>query len=479
MRDEDDIRAPEADRQDASGRQDAGRAEGGAVPSLYGVSDDLVRRAAGALDEGDAPAVRGLVAELHAADIADLLERLSGDERRSLVELLRDGFDPEILPHLAGNVRDQVIAQLGPRALAEALSVLDSDDAIYLIEDLDDDIQAALLATVPPATRRALEESLAYPEYSAGRLMQRDLIAMPAFWTVGRAIDFLRETPDLPEEFYEIFVVDPRHKPIGAVPLARMLRHPRKVLLRDIMDRDVDAISASVDQEEVARLFRHYSLASAPVVDDQGRLIGVITFDDVVDVIQEEAEEDMALMAGVGSEVDVNAGLVRAVRQRMAWLGVNLGTALMVSSVIALFEATIEQIVALAVLMPIVASMGGNAGTQTLTVAVRALALKELTPSNAMRIVMRETGIGAINGLVFGIAVGVAAGLIFDPFIGAVLFCALFANMLTAGLSGMLIPLALDRLKVDPAVSAGVFLTAVTDIVGFFAFLGLAQLVLL
>jgi magnesium transporter len=469
LRDDDDIQGREGEVATAAGEAEA----------LYGVSDELVRRVADALDEGDAPTARMLVAELHAADIADLLERLSGDERRALVELQRDGFDPEILPHLGGNVRDQVIAQLGPRALAEALSELDSDDAIYLIEDLDDDIQAALLAAVPPATRRALEESLAYPEYSAGRLMQRDLIAMPAFWTVGRAIDFLRETPDLPEEFYEIFVVDPRHKPIGSVPLARMLRHPRKVLLRDIMDRDVDAIAAATDQEEVARLFRHYSLASAPVVDDQGRLIGVITFDDVVDVIQEEAEEDMALMAGVGSEVDVNASLASVVRQRIAWLGVNLGTALMVSSVISLFEATIEQIVALAVLMPIVASMGGNAGTQTLTVAVRALALKELTPSNAMRILTREVGVGTINGLVFGIAVGAVAAVIFDPFIGGVLFCALLANLVTAGLAGMLIPLALDRLKVDPAVSAGVFLTAVTDVVGFFAFLGLAQLVLL
>lgn len=382
-----------------------------------------------------------------------------------------------MLPELDEVVRDDIIDQLSPAELAAAVSELDSDDAVQLVEDLSEEDQRVLLAAIPATDRAAVEVGLAYPENSAGRLMQRELVAVPASWTVGRLIDHLRTASDLPDEFYDIYVIDSARAPLGCVALSRVARTQRPVIIRDIMGSDLKLVPAEMDQEEVGYLFHHYDLVSAPVVDAEGRLIGVITVDDVVDVIEEEAEEDILRLGGV-SETDIHESLLSTTRRRFVWLLVNLGTAILASVVIGLFEATIEQMVALAVLMPIVASMGGNAGTQTLTVAVRGLATKDLSATNALRIVNKEVLVGCLNGVFFAILAGAVATLWFDdPVLGIIIGAAMVFNLIVAALAGICIPLCLARLGIDPAVAAGVFLTAVTDVIGFFAFLGLAAIV--
>jgi magnesium transporter len=452
----------------------------GRVDYEFGVSPELVSEVRDCLDQGRISEAGGKIAGLHAADLADLIEQIGPDLRGPLIDLLRPSFDAEIFAYLSQSLREVVLDQLEPKELAAAVAELESDDAIDLIEDLDAHQQREILDNLPPETRAVVEEGLTFPEDSAGRLMSRDLVSVPQFWTVGKTLDYLRTEADaLPEDFYDVFIVDSMRRVVGAVPVSRVMRQKRSVRLADILTEDIRTVQAITDQEEVAFLFRQYGLVSAPVVDSAGRLLGVITVDDVVDVIDEEAEDDLLKLSGV-PDTDIYRAVLDTTRSRFSWLFVNLLTAILASGVISMFETTIQHIVALAVLMPIVASMGGNAGTQTLTVAVRALAMRELSEANAMRVVAKEALIGTINGALFAVIVGVVAGLWFeDRLIGIVIGIAMIVNLFIAGLCGTLIPLGLARLKIDPAVASTVFLTTVTDVVGFFAFLGLAALILM
>ena len=436
------------------------------------------------LVSGDEAGVRELMGELHASDAADLLERLSPDDRGRVVDILRDDFDPDILSELDETVRDHVVDRLGVEELAAVIVEMESDDALEVIEELDEDEQQQLLDAIPAGDRTRMEEGLGYPEDSAGRLMQREVMTVPEYWNVGQTIDFMRQAAEAgddthPAQFYDIFVVDPAHRPLGAIPLSRLLRSGRAVDVRDIMETEMKVLGVTTDQEDVAFVFRRRDLVSAPVIDGAGRLVGAITIDDVVDVIDEEHEEDLMRMGGV-REDDLYDATVDTTRARFGWLLVNLGTAILASMVIGLFDATIEQMVALAVLMPIVASMGGNAGTQTLTVAVRALAMKELTQANAARVIGKELLVGCFNGILFAGLTGVVVWVWFGSMaLGVVIGLAMMVNMAVAGLAGTTIPLMLDRFGVDPAVASSVFLTTITDVVGFFVFLGLAWLILL
>ncbi|MBO6542528.1 MAG: magnesium transporter [Alphaproteobacteria bacterium] len=432
-----------------------------------------------ALDRGDATIVCELVAPLRPADQAELLELVRPDELRLLVQMLGNDLDPEVLSELEEAVRDDVIELMAPKDIAAAIQEMDSDDAVYVLEDMDEDEQREVLDQMEPHEREVIERTLEYPEDSAGRIMQRELVAVPPFWDVGQTIDFMRDAGDLPDDFYEIFVVDPSYQPVGTVPLSRLLRTKRPVTIADIMDDEQTLISVSMDREDVARLFEKYDLISAAVVDENDRLVGVVTVDDIVEIIAEEASEDIRRLGGIVSEESVSDTVMETTRNRFSWLFVNLLTAILASLVIAIFDGTIEQMVALAVLMPIVASMGGNAGTQTMTVAVRALATRDLVPLNTGRIVTREVMVGLLNGIVFAVLMGTAGGLWFQDFLlGGVLAAAMIINMVLAGLAGILVPLALDRFGADPAIASSVFVTTVTDVVGFFAFLGLAGLVL-
>ena len=449
------------------------------IDPVYERANQLLEAVRQALAGNDVARIDAIAESEHAADIAHLLEQLNSDERRLFIEITRHVLDPEMLTHLDETVREEVLEYLTPHEVAQAVVELDSDDAVDILEDLDEDQKRQILERIPPEERALIEEGLTFPEESAGRLMQRELVAVPSYWTVGETIDFLRAAKDLPDDFYDLFLVDPAHKPVGSVPLSRVIRNRRNVKLADIMETDLRTIPAEMDQEEVAYLFRQYGLVSAPVVDGAGRLVGAITVDDVVHVIDEEAEDDLMKLGGV-AEDDLYHAAVDTARSRFTWLGVNLGTAFLASFVISIFEGTIEQVVALAILMPIVASMGGNAGTQTLTVAVRALAMRDLTSANARRFIGKEVIVGSFNGLLFATLVGTVAGVWFQRLeIGVVIGAAMVVNFLVAGLAGALIPLGLERLKIDPAVASGVFLTMVTDVVGFLAFLGLATVFLL
>lgn len=446
---------------------------------LLGLSPDLARSVALALDEGLPDDVGLLVEPLHYAEVADLLEQLHPDHREGLVEHLRDGFDPEILPELDEIVRDEVVEILGGDTVATATAILESDDALDLLSSLEESERHRVMQAMPTALRAALAEGLSFPEDSAGRLMQRDFVAVPTFWTVGETIDFLRESDDLPNDFYDIFIVDPGHRPVGTVALSRILRSKRPVAVRDLMLEEILSVPVGMDQEEVAYIFAQHDLVSAPVVDTAGRLIGVIMVDDVVDVIHEEAEEDLMRLGGV-REDDLYAAVLDTGRSRFSWLFVNLLTAFLASVVIGFFQGTIEQLVILAVLMPIAASMGGNAGTQTMTVVVRAIAMKELTGANAYRVLSKEILVGIFNGLLFAVIVGAVAWFWSGALsIGLVMAAAIIVTMIVAGLAGTAIPVALSRTGIDPAIASGVFLTTITDVVAFLAFLGLAAWFLL
>jgi len=453
----------------------------GLVADLESGIEELV---VDALDKGDTEAARALINDLHYTDIADLLERVDDDQRAHLVEVIRHEFDAEILPDLDDAIRDEVIELLGIEDVAAAMVELDSDDAVEVLEELDAHDQKRVLDAIPENERAILQEGLSYPEDSAGRLMQRELVTVPTFWTIGDTIDYMRKNADsednpLPDQFYVLYVVDPSHKPVGRVGLDQVLRTRRPVKLADIMATDLKTVPATADQEDVAFLFRQRDLVSAPVVDDSGRLVGAITIDDIVDVIDEEHEEDIMRMGGV-REHDLYDAVIDTARSRFSWLVINLLTAIVASAVIGLFDATIEEMVALAILMPIVASMGGNAGTQTLTVAVRSIAMKEITATNASRLIGKELMVGVFNGLVFAVLAGVVTwGWFGNPLLGAVVGMAMIVNMIVAGVAGTVIPIVLDRMDVDPAVASGVFLTTITDVVGFFVFLGLAGLILL
>ncbi len=457
---------------------DPALAETGDEAAEETLSPGFVRSVVDAIDRADAKSARELVLPLRPADLAELLELLRTDERQDLVGMLGGDLNPEVLSELDESVRDHLIEMLDPKDIAAALAEMDSDDAVYLLEDMDEEEQRLILDQLPASDRAALEQSLDYPEYSAGRLMQRELVAVPPFWDVGQTIDHLREADALPEEFYEIFVVDAAYKPVGTVPLSRIMRTKRPVKISEIMEGEQTLIPVGMDQEDVALQFGKYDLISAAVVDESGRLVGVITVDDIVEVISEEAAEDIRLLAGVGEE-SISDTVMQTSRSRIPWLLVNLVTAVVAASVIALFDATIEQMVVLAVLMPIVASMGGNAGTQTMTVTVRALATRDLVNFNVSRTIIREFWVGILNGLFFAALLGVLVGLVFaNEWLGFVFAAAIMINLVVASLVGILVPLGLEKLGADPAVSSAVFVTTTTDVVGFFAFLGLAAVML-
>lgn len=427
-----------------------------------------------AIADRDTLTLKHDVEELHQSELGDLIEALLPEQRLALVDLLGSHFDFTALTEVDDAIRHDIVESLPNEQIAQAVQELDSDDAVYILEDLDHEDQEEILAKLPFTERIRLRRALDYPEETAGRRMQTEFVAVPPFWTVGQTIDYMREDRDLPERFSQIFVIDPTFKLLGAVDLDQILRAKRGVKIGDVMHETRHAIPATMDQEEAAREFEQYDLLSAAVVDENERLVGVLTIDDVVDVIQQEAEEDLLRMGGVGDE-ELSDRVLTTSRSRVPWLLVNLLTAFLAASVIGLFDQTIEKIVALAVLMPIVAGMGGNAASQTMTVTVRALATRDLDIYNAGRIVRREMGVGFLNGVIFAILIGVVAALWFDdPNIGGIIACAMIINMFVAALAGITIPLVLDRFQIDPAVASAVFVTAVTDVVGFFAFLGLA-----
>jgi len=447
------------------------RDEDGAIRAEY------IEQVVEAIYASDAAKLRELVGELHEADSGDLIEALDPEDRPRLVTLMGADFDFTALTEVDDAVREDILDELSTATVAEGVRDLDSDDAVRILEDLPKDEQDEILDQLPASERVALARSLDYPEASAGRRMQDEVIAVPPSWTVGHAIDYLRETAELPERFYELYVVDPDRKLLGAVALDKLLRTNRPVTIAELLDEDLRRVHALDDQEEVARMFERYNLIAAPVVDDDERLVGTITFDDIVDVIEEEAEEDIKALGGVAREEELSDTVWTIARGRFNWLVVNLATAFLASSVLGIFEGELQKMVALAVLAPIVASQGGNAATQTMTVAVRALATRELGNANAMRVVMRELLVGILNGAAFAVITGVAAYAWFRiPDLGIVIGLAMVCNMIAAALGGILIPLILERLKADPAVSSGVFVTTITDVVGFFSFLGIATL---
>lgn len=463
---------PPVETDDEGGRPDD-RIDDERMDEENTLKPEFVRSVEDALEEADTQAVYDLVEPLHPADVADLLELLERDERYQLVGAITDLMTSEVVAELNDHVREEMMEALPAASVAQIAEQLETDDAVQLIEDLDEDDQRAILAELDAEDRHAIQSALAYPEETAGRLMNLEFVAVPEHITVGDLIDYLRESGDLPGEFFEIFVVDEKHHPVGTCQLSWILRTPRSIALADVMKRDQTLIPAQLDQEEVALMFQKYGLISAAVVDESGRLVGQMTVDDIVHIIAEEAGEDALLMSGAG-EGDINEPIREAYSARVRWLVANLGTALVASFIIALFGAAIEQLVALAVLMPIVASIGGNAGTQTMAVTVRAIATNQLTRSNTRRILWRETRVAMLNGATIAVLIGLATGAIFTPLLGVVIALAMVINVAVAGLAGVLVPVAFDRLDQDPAVASSVFVTMITDSMGFFAFLGLA-----
>ena len=446
-----------------------------AIRDEDGVLDtDFVDRVSVAIGNSDVESVRALVTDLHESDLGDVIQALPPGSREDMIALLGDDFEWLALTEVDDTVRDEILEAVPNETIADAVRELDSDDAIDILEDLDEQDRDEILARIPFAERATLQRSFEYPEDSAGRRMTNRFIAVPPFWTVGQTIDFMRENDRLPDEFYELYVVDLRFNFLGTVALDRLLRTKRPVAIEEIMGEVAHSVNAEDDQEDVARIFERYNLLSVGVVDENDRLVGVITVDDIVDIIEEEADEDIKRLAGVGDE-EITDSFVDAVRSRFAWLTVNLITAVLASVIIGLFDATIQQMVALAILMPIVASMGGNAGTQTMTVAVRALATRDIETINTFGLVIRELAVGFANGILFAVIIGLVAFIWFGSGqLGGVIAAAMIINMVSAGLAGILIPLGLEKIGADPAIASTVFVTTVTDVVGFFGFLGLA-----
>ena len=425
----------------------------------------------------DAPAAIALAGELHEADLGDLLEAMDAAARPRLIELMGRDFDFAALTEVDDNMREEILDELENKTVAEGLEDLDSDDAVSILEDLDKADQDEVLGALPAIERVNLQRSLDYPEDSAGRLMQTALITAPPFWTVGQTIDHLRDSSedDLPDSFFEVFVVDTAHKLLGNVFLDRLVRTKRPERLDSIMQADRRRVKVGEDQGEVARLFERYNLVSVPVVDEAERLVGVITIDDIVDVMQEEADDNLKALGGVQAGEELSDNVLATTKSRFPWLFVNLVTAFGASLVLWLFDVQLGKMVQLAVLAPIVASQGGNAATQTMTVAVRALATRELSRANVVRIILREIGVGALNGLMFGIITGLVAAWFFGlEGIGICIGLAMLTNLVAGALGGILIPLLLDRLQIDPAVSSGAFVTTVTDVIGYSSFLTIA-----
>ena len=455
------------------------QADTGRDDDVYTLDRMAVAAILHAVEIGDREGLIALMEPLHAADIADLLEQVNAHDRAELIRLYDKEFDGEILSELDDSIREEVISILSPGVLADAVRELDSDDVVDLLEDLEEPQKAAILGALTDAERVAVQQSLSYPEYSAGRLMQREVVMAPEHWTVGQAIDFMRGAEELPDQFYHVILVDPRLHPIGKVALGKLMAARREVRLADLKEETFRVIPVDQSETDVAYAFNQYHLISAPVVDDDGRLVGVITIDDAMAVLDEEHEEDILRLAGVG-EGSLSDRVIETVKGRFPWLAVNLATAILASLVISEFEAVIAQFVALAVLMPIVASMGGNAGTQSLTVAVRALATKDLTGSNVWRVIRREVLVGLANGLFFALLMGLIGWAWFgSSALAMVIAAAMVINLVVAGLAGTVIPILLEKLGVDPALASGAFVTTVTDVVGFFAFLGFAAAYLL
>ncbi len=437
----------------------------------------FVARVAEAVLLSDLTSLRTLVDDLHEADLGALIEALDGEDRPKLISLLGRDFDYAALTEVDDAVREDILDQLPAEAVAEGMRDLDTDDAVYILEDMNEADQAEILDKIPASERIALKKSLDYPDDSAGRRMQTEIIAVPPFWTVGQTIDFMRDTQDLPDTFYEVYVVDPAHRLLGAVPLDKLLRSKRPVKIDKLIVEEVHRIDVTEELGDVARTFQRYNLVSAPVVDDGGRLVGVMMVDDVLDVIEDEADEDLKALGGVKGDEELSDRVPEIARSRFQWLFVNLLTAFLAAAVMKLFEGGMEKMVALAVLAPVVASQGGNAATQTMTVAVRALATQELNPLTVRRFFTRELLVAFFNGMAFALITGVMAALWFsNPGLGVVIGMAIIVNLFAAAVAGASIPVALDRMGIDPAVSSGTFVTTVTDVVGFFAFLGIATL---
>ncbi|URW75251.1 magnesium transporter [Sphingomonas donggukensis] len=454
---------------------DAGVTEVSELDEDDRLKPEFVRAVLDAVEDGDVERARDLVEPLHPADIADLFELTGHEDRASLAHALSGLVDGDVFAEMNDYVREDLIDALEPQEVADLAAELDTDDAVAIIEDMDAADQREVLRAMEPDDRAAIEEALSYPEESAGRLMQRELIAVPEHWSVGDAIDYLRHNEDLTTDFWEIFVVDSRHKPVGTCQLSWILRTPRGIAIADVMKREQTLIPVDMDQEEVALRFQKYALISAAVTDASGRLVGMITVDDVVHIIQEEAGEDALLLSGAG-DGDINEPIRDSYTARVRWLIANLGTALVAATIITMFEGTISKMVALAALMPIVAGVGGNAGTQTMAVTVRALATNQLTRSNTWRTIRREIAVAMMNGLTVAVVIGTAVGLFYaNPLLGAVIATAMLGNIILAGLSGVVVPLTLERLKLDPAVASSIFVTMMTDSMGFLVFLGLAS----
>ena len=459
------------DAESAAAAEPTLRDEAGAI------RPEFIETVSEAITGRDAGLLRALVGELHEADTGDLIEALDTDLRPQLIELMGKDFDFTALTEVNDTVREEILEELEPETVAEGVRDLDSDDAVYILEDLPKEDQAEILDQMSPSDRVALAQRLDYPEESAGRRMQTEFIAVPPSWTVGQAIDYMRETEDLPERFFELYVIDHDHRLLGAVPLDRLARTKRPVAVSELMEPERHVVRATEDQEAVARRFERYNLVAAPVVDTQDRMVGVITFDDIVNVIEQEAEEDIKALGGVKGEEELSNSVWTIAKSQFNWLLINLATAFLASSVLGLFEGELQKMVALAVLAPIVASQGGNATTQTMTIAVRALATGDLVASNAGRVIMRELMVGLLNGLAFAVITGVAAYAWFRvPGLSVVIGLAMICNLVAGALGGILIPLTLHRLGRDPAVASSPFVTTVTDVVGFFSFLGIATL---
>ncbi len=448
--------------------------------SLYGLTPIVEDAILNAINKKNRISLKKLIEPLHPADQADMLERLSNEKLNIFLTILGRSLDPEVLVYLDHNVQEKVFNILGPKVLAKAIPELHSDDAVEILQELEEKDRNVVIKQLPKADRILVEEALSYPEYSAGRLMQREFLAFPGNWTVGQTIDHMRANPqDEEDSFYSIYIVDPAHRLMGVISLSKLLSAKRPARLNDLMELKPRNVNVETDQEEVALLFQQYGLVNMPVVDNADRLLGVIIVDDIVDVINEEAEEDLQGLTGV-SDLSITSSFLETAKGRFSWLILNMFTAVLASSVIGLFQEEIEKLVALAVLMPIVASMGGNAGTQTVTVAVRALATRQLNYSNLQKFVLKETWVGMINGLLFALLSIVLAYLWFgDKEIAIIMGLAMIANLLFAGVLGTLIPLTLEKFKIDPAISSSVFLTTATDVIGFFTFLGLSALVIL
>ena len=448
--------------------------------SLYGLTPIVEDAILNAINKKNRISLKKLIEPLHPADQADMLERLSNEKLNIFLTILGRSLDPEVLVYLDHNVQEKVFNILGPKVLAKAIPELHSDDAVEILQELEEKDRNVVIKQLPKADRILVEEALSYPEYSAGRLMQREFLAFPGNWTVGQTIDHMRANPqDEEDSFYSIYIVDPAHRLMGVISLSKLLSAKRPVRLNDLMELKPRNVNVETDQEEVALLFQQYGLVNMPVVDNADRLLGVIIVDDIVDVINEEAEEDLQGLTGV-SDLSITSSFLETAKGRFSWLILNMFTAVLASSVIGLFQEEIEKLVALAVLMPIVASMGGNAGTQTVTVAVRALATRQLNYSNLQKFVLKETWVGMINGFLFALLSIVLAYLWFgDKEIAIIMGLAMIANLLFAGVLGTLIPLTLEKFKIDPAISSSVFLTTATDVIGFFTFLGLSALVIL